>query len=121
MALGGLYFTDNLIGWPTRNQIDPLNFIAAGEFVAFTADGNGNGDDQLNFSLALEQGEIGLFNADLTAIDCVIYGSQQPDVAQGKCPEWRALHSRRSACRRPVRPIPVRLCRRPRRRLAWSK
>ncbi len=86
VALAGLYFTDSLIGWPTRNQIDPLNFIAAGEYVPFTADGNGNGDDRLNFQLALEQGEIGLFNTDLSAIDCVIYGSQQPEVAQGKCP-----------------------------------
>lgn len=86
LALGGLYLTDNLLGWPDRNRIEPLTFIATGEFRAFLATGNGNGGDELNFGLSLVQGEIGLFNADLTAIDCIIYGPQQPDTAQGKCP-----------------------------------
>ncbi len=86
VALGGLHLTDNLIGWPGRNRIEALTFMAGGEFLAFIAEGNGNGGDQLNFGLTLEQGEIGLFNTDLTVIDSIIYGPQQLDVAQGKCP-----------------------------------
>jgi hypothetical protein len=93
VALGGLYLTDNLIGWPSRNRIDDLSFIGAGEFVAFIADGDGNGRDHLNFSLALERGEIGLFTRDLSAIDCIIYGPQQPDVSQGKCPNGGAAYT----------------------------
>ncbi|HWN95090.1 MAG TPA: lamin tail domain-containing protein, partial [Methylomirabilota bacterium] len=94
VALGGLYFTDNLIGDRARNQIEPLTFIGPGEFVAFIANGNGNGGDDLNFSLALEHGEIGLFSADLTALDSVIYGSQLPDVAQGKCPNGSGAYAK---------------------------
>ncbi len=86
VALGGLSFTDSLIGWPARNVIKPLSFMGAGEYLAFIAEGNGNGGDHLNFGLALEQGEIGLFNTDLSVIDCVIYGPQQLEIAQGKCP-----------------------------------
>jgi hypothetical protein len=86
VALGGLYMTDNLIGDPARNKFDPLNFMAGGEFFALSALGNGNGRDRLNFKLSFEQGEIGLFASDLSVIDCVIYGPQQPDVSQGKCP-----------------------------------
>jgi hypothetical protein len=86
VALGGLFLTDNLLGNPGRNQIEPLTFMAAGEFVSFTANGNGNGGDELNFSLALERGEIGLFSADLAVLDSIIYGPQLPDVSQGKCP-----------------------------------
>lgn len=85
-ALGGLYLTDNLLGNPGRNQIEPLTFMRAGEFLAFTANGNGNGGDELNFSLALERGEIGLFSSTLKTLDSVMYGPQLPDVAQGKCP-----------------------------------
>ncbi len=95
VALGGLYFTDNLLGWPDRNQIEPLTFMAANEFLVFTASGNGNGGAALNFNLASEHGEIGLFAADLSVIDCVIYGPQIPDVAQGLCPNggstWTTL------------------------------
>ena len=95
MALGGLYLTDNIIGNPARNQIEPLTFMAAGEFLAFTANGNGNGGDHLNFSLALERGEVGLFNSDLVELDAIMYGPQLPDISEGRCPNgslaYRAL------------------------------
>ena len=95
VALGGLFFTDNLLGDPARNPLEALSFIGAGEFRAFIANGNGNGGDHLNFSLALEQGEIGLFDRTLAVIDSVIYSSQQPDIAQGRCPNggvsWTTL------------------------------
>lgn len=86
VALGGLYLTDNLAGDQARNLLAPLNFMAAGEFFRLTADGNGNGRDRLNFRLSLEQGELGLFNTDLSTIDCVIYGPQKSEVSEGRCP-----------------------------------
>jgi hypothetical protein len=94
IALGGLYLTDNPLGWPARNQIEPLNFIGAGEFAAFTADGDGNGRDHLNFSLSLEYGEIGLLSPELTILDCIIYGPQQPEAAQGRCPNGALPYTR---------------------------
>ncbi|MDB6031503.1 MAG: Spore coat protein CotH, partial [Verrucomicrobiales bacterium] len=86
VALGGLYATDNLLGDRTKNQFAPLSFLAGGEFFALTADGQGNGTDHLNFHLSTEQGELGLYSQDLSLLDCVIYGPQQPDISQGRCP-----------------------------------
>jgi hypothetical protein len=86
VALGGLSLSDALNDATTRNVLDPLNFIGAGEFLVFTADGDGNGRTELDFKLGVEQGEIALFARDGSVIDCVIYGPQQPEVAQGRCP-----------------------------------
>jgi hypothetical protein len=87
VGLGGLFLTDNLSAAPNRHPIAPLSFIAASGYLAFEADGDsGQGPDHLNFKLAPEQGEIGLFAADLSLIDCVIYGPQQTDVSQGRSP-----------------------------------
>jgi hypothetical protein len=87
-SLGGFYLTDEPIGAPTRHRIAPLSFIAANGFTVFTADGDTNqGAEHLNFRLALEMGELGLFGPDLSEIDCITYGPQQPDVALGRCPD----------------------------------
>jgi hypothetical protein len=86
ISLGGLYITDNLLGDPAKNQFTALSFVSGGEFYALTADGQGNGTDHLNFHLSTEQGELGLYARDLSLIDCVIYGPQQPDISQGRCP-----------------------------------
>ena len=86
-ALGGLFLTDNLSAAPNRHPISPLSFIAASGYLAFEADGDpGQGPDHLNFKLAPEQGEVGLFAADLSLIDSVIYGPQRTDVSQGRSP-----------------------------------
>lgn len=87
-ALGGLYLTDEPIGAPARHRIAPLSFIAASGFTVFTADGDAHqGAEHLNFRLALEMGELALVAPDLTEVDCVTYGPQQPDVARGRCPD----------------------------------
>jgi hypothetical protein len=91
VALGGLYFSDHIVGWRDRHQITPLSFIAGGSYLRFLADGNpGAGADHLNFSLSPEMGNIGLFLADLTPIDCVTYGPQRENVSQGPQPQWRS-------------------------------
>jgi hypothetical protein len=86
VVLGGLYITDNLLGDPAKNLFAALSFLSGGEFYALTADGNGNGTDHLNFHLSTEQGQLGIYAQDLSLIDCVIYGPQQPDISQGRCP-----------------------------------
>jgi CotH kinase protein/Lamin Tail Domain/Bacterial Ig domain/Bacterial TSP3 repeat len=85
VALGGLYFTDNVLGWPTRHRLPPLSYIAPQSYLAFQADGNPqNGADHLNFSLASEQGEIALLDSDLALIDFITYGPQRPGVSEGR-------------------------------------
>jgi len=85
-ALGGLCLTDQPIGAPTRSPIAPLSFILGNGFAVFTADGN-SGPTHANFQLAIEQGELGLMDADGGMIDCVIYGPQVTDVSSGRCPD----------------------------------
>ncbi len=84
---GGCFFTDELIGWPTRHPVPPLTFIQSNSFVAMIADENtGAGADHLNFSLSSDLGEIALFDPSLAVIDSVSYGPQTPNVSQGRCP-----------------------------------
>lgn len=88
VAIGGLHFTDEPIGAPKLHRIPDLSFIAAGDHAVFIADGDENaGNTHLSFSLASEQGSIGLTAGDGSLIDCVAYGPQQSGVAQGRCPD----------------------------------
>ena len=87
VALGGMYLTDEPLGAPDLHRIADLSFIAAGGFTAFTADGSaGAGAEHVNFRLASEQGQIGLFASDLSVVDSVVYGPQRTDVSYGRCP-----------------------------------
>lgn len=87
VALGGLFLTDEPLGWPNRHRIAALSFVAGGGYTVFIADGAaGLGPDHLNFRLAAEQGQIGLFAGDLTPVDCVVYGPQSTSVSYGRCP-----------------------------------
>jgi len=87
-ALGGLYFTDNPIGEPTRHAIAPLTFIGPQSYRVFKADSDPEqGADHLNFGLAAEQGMMALLTAELETIDCVAYGPQRTDVSQGRTPD----------------------------------
>jgi len=87
VALGGLHLTDQPIGAPALSPIAPLSFIAGGAYAVFIADGDADEADHVNFGLALEQGEIGLTDADRSVIDCVIYGPQLAGVSTGRCPD----------------------------------
>ncbi len=87
VAIGGLYFSDELVGQPDRHRVPALTFIAAFGYQRFLADGNASsGADHLNFNLGSAQGEIGLFRSDLTVIDCVYYQPQRLNVSQGRSP-----------------------------------
>ncbi|MCL4176891.1 MAG: lamin tail domain-containing protein, partial [Verrucomicrobia bacterium] len=85
--LGGLSLTDNVTSAVDRHRIAPLTFVGPRSCLAFLADGQtAKGPRHLGFKLAPEQGEIGLFAADGTAIDLVLYGTQRTDVSQGRQP-----------------------------------
>jgi hypothetical protein len=85
--LGGLYLTDNPIGLPARHRITPLHFVDGFGYRAFIADGSpGAGADHVDFGLALERGEIALFDRDLSLIDCITYTQQQTGRSQGRAP-----------------------------------
>jgi hypothetical protein len=87
VALGGLYLTDNILGWPTRHTMSPLTFMAGHSYLRLIADGDADaGADHLNFGLSSEEGEIAIFLPDLTAIDCVVYQPQRPNISQGRNP-----------------------------------
>jgi hypothetical protein len=91
VALGGLYISDNPLSWPNRHPISGQSYLPAFGFQRFFADGNAaQGADHLNFQLESQQGFIGLFQADLTPIDVVAYGSQRPDISQGRSPNGSA-------------------------------
>jgi hypothetical protein len=85
--IGNGYLTDNPVGYPDRHQIRQLTIVAPSGYVAFKADGDTDqGPDHLDFKLAAEQGEIGLFDSDLNLIDNIVYGPQSSDVSQGRTP-----------------------------------
>ncbi|HTD87831.1 MAG TPA: lamin tail domain-containing protein [Candidatus Binatia bacterium] len=87
VALGGLYLSDEIIGWPARHQIAPLSFLRGRGYLAYIADGDTTqGPEHLNFHLSADQGNIGLFLPDLTGIDCVTYPPQRLNVSQGRSP-----------------------------------
>jgi hypothetical protein len=87
VLLGGLYLTDEPQGWPARHRVPALTFMAGGAHFVFIADGDpGGGADHLDFRLSADQGAIGLFDADTNLIDCVFYGPQLVDIAEGRRP-----------------------------------
>jgi hypothetical protein len=91
VALGGLYLSDEVMGWPNRHPIAALSFIAGNGYLRLFADGDpGAGADHLNFTLSGDQGTIGLYRPDLTVIDWVWYQPQQPNVSQGRSPNGAA-------------------------------
>ena len=87
VALGGLYLTDNPMGWHTQHVVAALSFIEPGGLSLFQADGAADlGADHLNFRLSSERGMLGLFSPDVRLIDQVVYGLQSSDVSQGRSP-----------------------------------
>lgn len=89
--LGGAFLTDNPADWPLRHAIPPLTFVDAGGYVGFKADGNADsGADHVGFKLSPQQGEIGLFDSALRAVDAIVYGPQSTDVSQGRSPNGSA-------------------------------
>ncbi|HEX6866575.1 MAG TPA: lamin tail domain-containing protein, partial [Caulobacteraceae bacterium] len=86
--LGGLFLSDEPLGWPDRHRIAPLTFAGPGGHALFLPDGQaGAGPSHLNFRLSRERGAISLADPATNVIDCVFYGPQAPDVSQGRQPD----------------------------------
>ena len=84
--LGGLYLTDDLTN-PFKWAC-PAVEIAAGGFLVFWADEDQEqGELHTNFKLSGGGEEIGLFLADGTEVDSVIFGAQSTDISQGRMPD----------------------------------
>jgi hypothetical protein len=87
MPLGGLYLTDEPLGWPARHRVVPLTFMGAGAHFLFFADGDPeDGPSHLDFKLSADQGAIGLFDSVTNLIDCIFYGPQRADISEGRSP-----------------------------------
>jgi hypothetical protein len=87
VALGGLFFTDDLND-RTMSGIPPLSFIAAGGFLVFQADGNPEkGADHVGFKLATEGESVGLFTATGDLLCAVTFGPQTGGVSEGRLPD----------------------------------
>ena len=87
VALGGLFLSDQILNWQNRHQMSALSFIPGNGYLRLVADGSpGQGADHLDFTLSPEQGAIGLYAADLSVIDCVMYAMQQLNISQGRSP-----------------------------------
>ncbi len=85
--MGGLYMTDNVIGFPDRYQLPPLSFIAGDGLALFIADGDPEeGADHIGFTLSPRTEVIGLLDRDLNVIDMVRYAPQDADVSEGRSP-----------------------------------
>ena len=87
VGLGGLFLSDEPMGWPDRHSIAPLTFIPGYGYLRYFADGDtSQGPTHLNFTLSADQGMIALSQPDLAGIDCVVYQGQLPDQSQGRSP-----------------------------------
>jgi uncharacterized repeat protein (TIGR02543 family) len=84
--LSDLYLTDNPVTQPAKQKLGPLSFIPPNGFAVFVAD-DVNAPGHLDFKLSAEREFIGLFDAELSEIDKVIYGAQTTDVSQGRSPD----------------------------------
>ena len=88
VQLGGVFLSNHPVTAPNLHAVAPLNFISGNGFAVFTADDDpAKGNDHLNFRLSAEQGMIGLFSPAGDEIDLVLYGTQQPDISQGRSPD----------------------------------
>ncbi|HEY5591471.1 MAG TPA: CotH kinase family protein [Paludibacter sp.] len=79
--LNGYYLTDNL-NTPGKWMIGNVT-IAAKDFVIFWADGMNTGN-HTSFKLDAQIEEIGFFKPDLSVVDTIRYGIQNPDISEGR-------------------------------------
>lgn len=82
--IGGGYLTDQPIGAPQQSPIAPLTFIAPSGYMTFWS-GNGEQNDEINFGIASEGGEIALMTPALAVADSIVYGPQRLGIPSGRC------------------------------------
>ena len=91
--LGDKYLSDNLTNtnkWPM-----PDITLQPGDFILFWADNDPEqGIRHTNFKLNEEGDDIGIFDSEATGfytIDSIVFGTQSPDVSNGRNPDGGAL------------------------------
>lgn len=88
--LGNFYLSDNL-DWPDKWKM-PNVTLSPGSFELFWADGDITlGDHHTAFKLSKDGEEIGIFNADLNAVDTLSFGAQTADISFGRFPDGTAV------------------------------
>jgi hypothetical protein len=89
VALSGLYLTDDpSLAGPTKFAIAPLSFIAGHGWVLWDADGHpSHGRNHVNFQLDAWGGSLRLYGPDLSLLDAVDFGVQQPGISEGRLPD----------------------------------
>lgn len=92
VSLTGLVLTDRPVGTPTNRALLALSFVGARGFAKFQATDLEQADaDHLDFKLGSSGETLTLYAADRsTIIDRVTFGSQVPNVAQGRAPDGSA-------------------------------
>jgi spore coat protein CotH len=81
--LGDKFLTDNLSS-PTKWQM-PDAYLEPGNFQIFWADDESDqGPFHTTFKLSADGEDIGIFDANLTAIDEYIFGPQTTDISEGR-------------------------------------
>lgn len=87
VSIGGLILADQSVGQPGLPFIPALSFVAGKGFALFYADRKPElGANHMDFTLSTMPGAIGLFAANLSPVDVVLYGSQITDVSEGRTP-----------------------------------
>ncbi|MHC4387740.1 MAG: lamin tail domain-containing protein, partial [Planctomycetota bacterium] len=86
--LGGMYLTDEL-SEPTHYEIPAGVTIGAYGYLLFYADNSDYGEDPMrtNFALGADGEEIGLFDANGTLIDAIVFEDQATDISYGRYPD----------------------------------
>ncbi len=93
VPLGGLGLSSAPLSAPFQSVIPPLSFIAGNGWQPFIADEDPSaGGNHVNFKLSAEGGWIGLANTNGILIDMIVYGTQAPDVSQGRSPDGNAFY-----------------------------
>ncbi len=87
VSLAGLFITDEITGDPDRHAFAPLSYVGGFAYQRLIADGEASaGADHVSFNLNGDQGEIGLFDSKLGAIDLIYYQAQRLNFSQGRSP-----------------------------------
>ncbi len=94
MDLGGFYLTDNLsvpfqylIPAGGRYQIPPHGFLLVWADEETSQNTTNQADLHVNFKLDKDSEAIGLYAADGTPVDFIVFGPQTADVSEGRYPD----------------------------------
>ncbi len=82
--IGGLYLTDQPIGWPDQQRITPLTFIPGRGFYVFSGS---RIDAELGFGLSASAGEIALMRGEGERVDSVAYTAERGGMSSGRTPD----------------------------------